>query len=146
MRAKYKPADGKEGQRSLETATKVTNESRVRHEMAHETKIETILQRYGAQAFGQPQRGTVEYIDYDLDREGIIEVARRARDVYDNADPSVRGRYPTMEEFMAAIDSGEVEIITEEDSGGLRSTEDSSAPPAGSKEPPVPPNPEPAKA
>lgn len=81
-------------------------EDRTRQEFRDETDVNLLLQRYGAAIPQKP----VQYgeVDFDLDLHTAYGAFQRVREGFNSLVPMLRDKYPTLDELVAAIATGEV--------------------------------------
>lgn len=113
-----------------------------RQEFAADADVKTILKRHGGIPAGR--QPTFFEVDYDLDLQTSLAVAKDAREAFNRIPLKLRRQYGTWEQILAALETKKIEIVD----GKLRavmpteSTIDKKEAPAV---PPIPPAPPAAK-
>lgn len=87
------------------------NKDMARQEYKDESDINYMLSRFGITS----PRGAPVYGEWDdsIDLQIAIESVREARQGYNDLPRELRDKFPTMEEFLRAVDNGELELKPE---------------------------------
>lgn len=97
---------------TLDASNRPGNTDTARQEFRDEADINYMLSRFG---ITQP-RGAPTYGEWDdsIDLQSAIESVREARAGYRTLPEELRRKFPSMEDFLRAIDNGSLVLKTEE--------------------------------
>lgn len=87
------------------------NIDRTRQEFKDEADINKLLYRYGVGLIAPtPPSGNGNTIDYDLDLLQAMEAIQQAKTTWANLPQAIKNDYPSWQQFLNAIDRGEIRI------------------------------------
>lgn len=90
------------------TAYQTVGPDMARQEFREEADINTILRKFGATA--QQRQGVWgSTIDYNIDLQTALDATHDAQLAYQQLPEKLRQRYPTLDEFMAAANAGNIQ-------------------------------------
>lgn len=90
-----------------------TNKDVTRQEFAQEADINYMLSRFGVTA----PRGSPTYGEWDdtIELQTALNSVREAEDGYYQLPKELREKFPSMEDFLTAVDNGSLKILKDEE-------------------------------
>lgn len=107
--------DGKGDDYSADTGLLCEDESLARAEFKADADVNTILKKFGVNAFTAPTPGANAEIDYTIDLQTALGAIAQARAGHATLPENLRRKYPTWTELLTAIETGQYSTPEQDD-------------------------------